>query len=136
MDQDLSHLSVYQRMVVSLTIPELITCGRNGSLVWGTVQYYSSSDTAFNMVNFSDTAPGADAGICGSYRLTLPSGGYSNFVGSVFTGRAGDGGPPNPALQSMIAFKYKSTTNLNAFKFYFSSSNITGGTIRVYGVGH
>jgi hypothetical protein len=108
-----------------------------------TAQYYNANDVLINLCNFTDVAPGLDAGISGTYRLTLPSGGYTNINGSCFTGRTADGGPPNPAIQSCIAGKYKTTTNINAFQFYFTSTgaptvsytNIVNGSIRVYGIG-
>jgi hypothetical protein len=102
----------------------------------GDVQSYNTNDTLINLCNEIDVAPGADAGICGTFRLTLPSGGYANIIGSIFCGRTADGGPPNPPIQSMTAGKYKSTTNPNAFRFQFITCNITAGSIRVYGIGH
>ena len=102
----------------------------------GNIQYHSNSDTVINLADFSDISPGADAGLCGTYRLTLPSGGYTNIYGQCFCGRTADGGPPYPPINSHVAGKYINATNPNAFRFVFAGTTITAGSIRVYGVAH
>ena len=71
-------------------------------------------------------------GISGSIKLTSPGSAalYKQVVGQ-FTLFDSNAGAP---LFYSIAGAYQSTTAVNAFRFLFSSGNITSGTIRCYGI--
>lgn len=102
--------------------------------IWGAgdIQYYSSSDTGWNLTNFSDVAPDVNRAINGQLRLYLPSGGYAMLDGGLSWGRTTDGAMH--AATARVVGRYDSATNPNALRFKFSSGSIAAGKIRIYGV--
>ena len=98
----------------------------------GTGNPNTGSDTTFNLANFSDVAPGTSTSISGRLMLYIPAAGYASLIGQIGWGRTADGG--FHAAQTLFSGRYDSATAPNAFQFYFSSGNITAGTIRVHGI--
>lgn len=74
----------------------------------------------------------SNGGASGSVRLFSPgsSSAYKSFVGTTMWWDTGS----TSATVRMLSGIYRSTTATNAFRVFFTSSNITSGTVRVYGV--
>lgn len=81
---------------------------------------------------FDTIGNGGSYAVSGTFRLFEPgsSARYKTVLGQNHFYHATVGG----LVAGYGSHVYKSTTAINAFRFLFSSGNITSGTIRVYGI--
>jgi hypothetical protein len=118
----------------------------------GGSSYDSSSiyDFAGHIANTGTFAANVNAGAGAAQGKIFD--GMSNSAGTSMNGKANLYNPGSTSLYKMLVYqfgipsgttelynvvgsgRYRSTTAVNAFRFYFSSGNIASGTIRVYGV--
>lgn len=88
-----------------------------------------ASATTGQIIQGVDTTAASNS-VNGSIKLYNPGGSIFKAVVGQLSALKNDGN----FYTHSVAGRYRSTTAVNAFQFYFSSGNIASGTIRVYGL--
>jgi hypothetical protein len=97
----------------------------------GTGQDGNNSGSAAAMYVAGSVGNDANYGMSGSIKLFSPnSNKYKMIAGHTTFSHQSLGFP----FMEVLSGSYKSASVVNAFRFLFSSGNITSGTIRIYGV--